>query len=124
MTWDNHTCDDCGGQTSGGPCIHNELWATIVRPRAVPIPSDPKEPFLFPLFRYVDLFLCFGCIERRLGRRLTQEDLNTTAPWNAGWVDHVDDGCENDSAAFKEMMERWKARQARGRRLLPHRNAA
>jgi len=86
MTWDNHTCDDCGSQTEGGPCIHNELWATIVRPRAVPIPSAPEEPFLFPLFRYVDLFLCFACIERRLGRQLKQEDLPTCA-WNAPWIE-------------------------------------
>ena len=42
MTWDNHTCDDCGRQTWGGPCIHNELWATIVRPRAVSIACPPR----------------------------------------------------------------------------------
>lgn len=86
MSWDNHTCDDCGEQTSGGPMLRDELWATLATTQTVPIPCDPGEPFLFPLFRYVDAFLCFGCIERRLGRQLTQEDLNTSA-WNARWIE-------------------------------------
>src|SRR5262245_4841236 len=88
MTRGTPTCDDCGRQTWGGPCIHNELWATIVRPRAVPIACPPGEPFLFPLFRYVfDLFLCTRCIERRLGRQLKQEDLSICA-WNAPWIEN------------------------------------
>jgi hypothetical protein len=86
MTWENGTCDDCAAQTSGGPMLRDELWATITTLQAIPIPCDPEQPFLFPLFRYIDTFLCFACIERRLGRQLTQEDLNISA-WNARWID-------------------------------------
>jgi hypothetical protein len=32
-------------------------------------------------------FLCFGCIERRLGRNLTQDDL-LVSRLNAGWIDY------------------------------------
>jgi hypothetical protein len=68
--------------------LRDELWATITDTKtlAIPILPPPGEPFLFPLFRYerVDSFLCFSCIERRLGRQLTQADLNTSA-WNTGW---------------------------------------
>jgi hypothetical protein len=85
MTWDNHTCDDCGTQTSGGPVLRDELWGTITTTQTVPVPSDPEQPFLFPIFRYFDSFLCLACIERRLGRQLTQEDLGTPCPWNTGW---------------------------------------
>src|SRR5262245_61372573 len=82
MTW---ACDDCGGQTSGGPMLRNKVWATIAC-KLVPVPCNPEEPFLFPLFRYTpDAFLCFGCIERRLGRQLTQEDVDTCEWWNVPW---------------------------------------
>ena len=122
MTWPNGTCDDCGGQTSGGPCLRDELWGTITRTIAVPIPCDPGQPFLFPLFQYFDSFLCLACIERRLGRQLTQEDLDTS-PWNAGWIDNDNAGTsDSDDELFKKMVEKWKARRARGRRLLPHAN--
>src|SRR5215471_14363693 len=86
MTWANHTCDDCGGQTSGGPMLRTEVWATIAKPEVGPIPCDSWKPFLFPIFQQVETFLCFGCIERRLGRQLVQEDLNISL-WNAGWID-------------------------------------
>jgi hypothetical protein len=69
--------------------LRNEVWATIAKPKVVPVPCDPREPYLFPLFQQVETFLCFGCIERRLGRQLTQEDL-IPCVWNAGWIDHVD----------------------------------
>jgi hypothetical protein len=52
--------------------LRDELWETITKPIAVPIPCDPEEPFLFPIFQWVDTFLCFACMERRLGRQLTQ----------------------------------------------------
>ena len=73
--------------------LRDEVWATIAKPEAVR--CDPVEPDLFswanvPCFQQVETFLCFGCIERRLGRKLTQEDLATSV-WNAGWIDHVDD---------------------------------
>src|SRR5215472_2061848 len=117
MTWANETCDDCGGQTLGGPMLRTEVWETIAKPEAVsvPAPCDPGEPFLFPLIQQVvvETFLCFGCIERRLGRQLTQEDLNISL-WNAGWID-------NDNAGDEEWIEEWKVRNGvRGRRLLPH----
>src|SRR5262245_26972581 len=62
--------------------------------------------------------------ERRLDRQLVQEDL-ATAPWNAGWIDmdtlrdelRMRDPDASD--AFKEMNEKWMARRAPGRRLLP-----
>jgi hypothetical protein len=74
-------CDDCRCQTWGGPIIHSELWATIV-PKTGPVPCDPDQPFLFPLFQLVESpFLCLACIERRLGRRITEADLSAS-PWN------------------------------------------
>jgi hypothetical protein len=74
--------------------LRDEVWATIAKPilEPVPVPCDPDQPDLFPepWFRCVEnTFLCFACIERRLGRQLKQEDL-TTCPWNAGWIDAVD----------------------------------
>ena len=101
--------------------LRDELWETITESIAVPIPSDPEQPFLFPLFHWVDLFLCFACIERRLGRQLTQEDLNTSV-WNAGWIHPPADyalpfDCRHSAKA------QW-ARWARGRRLLPHSGGA
>src|SRR5262245_59326882 len=44
MTWANGTCDDCDRQTKGGPMLRNEVWATIAKPEAVPVPCDPREP--------------------------------------------------------------------------------
>ena len=66
----------------------DELWETIAEPETVR--CDPVEPDLFswadvPCFQQVETFLCFACVERRLGRQLTQEDLNTSM-WNAGWI--------------------------------------
>ena len=88
MTWHAQTCDDCGGHTSGGPMLRDELWASIAKPRVVRV--EPVEPDLFswadvPCFRDAETFLCHACIERRLGRRLFQDDLNTSA-WNVGWM--------------------------------------
>ena len=70
----------------------DEIWDTIAKPKIVR--CDPVEPDLFswadvPCFQQVETFLCFACIERRLGRQLTQEDLNTSV-LNAGWIDAVD----------------------------------
>lgn len=67
-----------------GPMLHDEVWATIAAPEA---------------------FLCLACIEKRLGRGLTQDDL-TSCPFNAGWIDF--DGADVAAMQF-----------ARGRRLLP-----
>jgi hypothetical protein len=69
--------------------LRDEVWATIAKPELVR--CDPVEPDLFswadvPCFQQVETFLCFACIERRLGRQLTQEDLNRSV-WNAGWID-------------------------------------
>ena len=107
--------------------LRDEVWATIAKPEAVR--CDPVEPDLFswadvPCFQQVETFLCFGCIERRLGRKLTQEDLATSV-WNAGWIDHVDDreryGAHERSLALS--IEETRKAWARGRRLLPHSSA-
>jgi hypothetical protein len=90
MTWDTQTCDDCSRQTSGGPCLRNELWETITTPYAVVVPWIPDQPDqleLFPCFQWLDSFLCFACIEQRLGRQLRREDLNTCA-WNERWINN------------------------------------
>jgi hypothetical protein len=67
-----------------GPVLHDELWATIAPPDT-------------------DGFLCFDCIEKRLGRGLTQADLKI-CPFNAGWISF--DGADVAALQF-----------ARGRRL-------
>jgi hypothetical protein len=77
-------CDDCREPEPDGPMLRDELWATIAEP---------------------DAFLCFGCIEKRLGRRLTQADL-TVCSWNAGWISF--NGADVAAMQF-----------ARGRQLLP-----
>jgi hypothetical protein len=95
--------------------LRNEVWATIAPPKLETVPCDPDpfawfgHPDLFPIFRKVETFLCFACIERRLGRQLTQEDLNIS-PWNAGWINYEDWNERNEG------MQWW----ARDRRLLPH----
>jgi hypothetical protein len=80
-------CDDCQQPLPAGPVLHDELWTSIAQP---------------------DAFLCFDCIEKRLGRPLTQVDL-TVCAFNAGWISF--DGA--DVAAMQ-----------RGRRLLPPGEAA
>jgi hypothetical protein len=75
-------CADCGTER-GGPLLHNYLWNSIAEKRS---------------------YLCFGCIEFRIGRQLTQSDLRNCQA-NAGWLPYD----ENDSAS---------ARFARGRCLL------
>jgi hypothetical protein len=85
FTHDGHRCcDECRLPELGGPMLHDELWATIAKPTA---------------------FLCFGCTEKRLGRRLTQDDL-TVCSFNAGWI--AFDGADVSAMRF-----------ARGRQLLP-----
>jgi len=93
-------------------------WATV------PVPCDPEEPNLFswadvPCFQQVETFLCFACIERRLGRQLTQEDLNTSV-WNAGWIDPVD--FRERYGAHERLLapSMEKTAKARAQRLLPH----
>jgi hypothetical protein len=94
--------------------LRDELWRTITKTIAVPIPHPPEEPFLFPIFQWVDTFLCFACIEKRLGRPLTQEDLNISA-WNVGWIDPVN-FFEGDDVLKRwedgDAMKCWKIRQA------------
>jgi hypothetical protein len=77
-------CDDCQQPLPAGPALHDELWTSIAQP---------------------DAFLCFDCIEKRLGRPLTQADL-TVCAFNAGWISF--DGADVAALQF-----------ARGRRLLP-----
>jgi hypothetical protein len=51
--------------------LRKEVWATIAKPIFEAVPCDPDQPDLFPetCFRQVGTsFLCFACIERRLGR--------------------------------------------------------
>jgi hypothetical protein len=63
-------CDDCGADTSphGGIgehyMVHDAIWlqAGMSEPAADRPPTGPVEN------------LCVGCIERRLGRRLTPSD--------------------------------------------------
>jgi hypothetical protein len=77
-------CQDCIQPVPAGPMLHDELWATIAEP---------------------DAFLCFDCIEKRLGRHLTQTDL-IVCSFNAGWLEFSD----ADVVAMQF---------ARGRHLLP-----
>jgi len=85
FTHDGHQCcDDCEFPLPAGPMLHDELWATVAEP---------------------DAFLCLDCIEKRLGRPLTQGDL-TVCPFNAGWISFG--GADVAAMQF-----------ARGRRLLP-----
>jgi len=77
-------CRDCRHVLLMGPMLHDELWATIAQ---------------------LEEFLCFGCVEKPLGRELTQADLQRI-PYNAGWVPF-----EGDDVAALQF--------ARGRRLLP-----
>jgi hypothetical protein len=77
-------CQDCAQPEPDGPMLHDELWASIA--------SECD-------------FLCFDCIEKRLGRSLTQADL-TICPFNAGWISF--DGADVVAMQF-----------ARGRHLLP-----
>ena len=62
-------CRDCGLDTGGGPSgideyygVHEAVWGAAGMPRE-------------------DGMLCIGCLEARLGRQLTHEDL-TGAPIN------------------------------------------
>jgi hypothetical protein len=65
--------------------LRSAVWDTIGC-KIVPVPCDPGEPFLFPVFRVTpSAFLCFDCIERRLGRQLTQEDVDPACGWNVPW---------------------------------------
>jgi hypothetical protein len=82
-------CHVCRHLLPAGPVLHDELWATI---------ADRH------------MLLCFDCIERRLGRSLTQADL-TVCAFNAGWLSF--DGADVVAMQF-----------ARGRRLLPTGEAA
>jgi hypothetical protein len=79
-------CDECRQPLPAGPVLHDDLWATI---------KGPDD----------HTFLCFDCIEKRLGRPLTQADLKV-CPFNAGWISF--DGADVAALQF-----------ARGRRLLP-----
>jgi hypothetical protein len=81
-------CDECRLPEPAGPTLHDELWATIAEP---------------------DALLCFGCIEKRLGRGLTQADL-TLCAFNAGWIEF-----SSDVVAMQF---------ARGRQLLPAEGSA
>jgi hypothetical protein len=81
-------CDDCQRPAPGGPMLPDELWATIAKP---------------------NVLLCLRCIERRLGRHLTQADL-TLCPFNAGWIP-VSRFAGDDAAAAAQF--------ARGRKPLP-----
>jgi hypothetical protein len=56
-------CEDCG-HPRAGPMLLDAVWATIAAKTTR---------------------LCFGCIEKRLGRKLTTADL-TGCVFNAGWI--------------------------------------
>jgi hypothetical protein len=74
--------------------IHDEIWLSIIPTNFVPVPNDPEQPFLFPVFQVVNTpFWCAQCIERRLGRRLKQEDL-TTCAYNESWIEDRKRGSE------------------------------
>ena len=59
-------CEDCGRRSLGGPMLLERERATIGK---------------------VHTFLCFACIEQRLGRRLTQDNL-LVSRLNAGWIEY------------------------------------
>jgi hypothetical protein len=75
-------CQDCIQPVPAGPMLHDELWAAIAEP---------------------DAFLCFDCIEKRLGRRLTQGDL-TVCPFNAGWVEFPGDVVAMQFACGRQLL--------------------
>jgi hypothetical protein len=81
-------CDDCR-LPEAGPMLRNDLWATIAETTY--------------------MFLCFDCIEKRLGRRLTQGHL-TVCSFNAGWINF--DGADVAAMQFA----RGRTVAARGRR--------
>ena len=61
-------CDDCRLPLPAGPVLHDELWATIAEPHT---------------------FLCLDCIEKRLGRQLTQGDLTMCPSIRVGYPSTV-----------------------------------
>lgn len=70
-------CDDCGVDTTPEPpagweyyMVHDPVWAAA----GMPVPDDP-EGFVG------EGILCIGCLEKRLGRKLTPDDF-TGAPVN------------------------------------------
>lgn len=67
----NYVCDCCGGDTSLGVMIKDEIWKEIVSKFESRIFEDPK-----------DNLLCINCIEKFLGRRIKREDLKPGIPLN------------------------------------------
>jgi hypothetical protein len=69
---------DCGYETSGGVdgdewySVHDEIWIKACGYIEGKLPADG------PFGRQI---LCIGCLERRIGRRLTSNDF-TDAPVN------------------------------------------
>ena len=72
MTYDERSpCASCQVDTQGDGTnefymVTDDVWNAVA-------PDDPH---------HMDLFLCIGCLEERLGRRLTSYDF-TDAPLNA-----------------------------------------
>lgn len=82
---ENHPCDDCGvhtvSYTNGEPnfpwewyMVNDEIWVEAG------MPMDPEVE------HSGWGYLCIGCLEQRIGRRLTKADF-TDAPVN--WPDPV-----------------------------------
>lgn len=67
----NYICDCCGGDTSKGVIIKDEIWKEIVDKFESRIFEDPK-----------DNLLCINCIEKFLGRKITSDDLKPGIPLN------------------------------------------
>ena len=96
------TWDELQTALRDGP---EQTIASLLRGRA-----DAQADELWATIADRHMLLCFDCIERRLGRSLTQADL-TVCAFNAGWLSF--DGADVVAMQF-----------ARGRRLLPTGEAA
>jgi len=67
-------CADCGYDTTDNEyyMVRNDVWEQALGHKYSPQPND--------------VFLCIGCLERRIGRTLTRRDfidcpLNTSPDW-------------------------------------------
>ncbi len=63
-------CDDCAEPRSGGPMVHDHLWSG-------PIGAGPYA------------FLCGACMVKRLGRKLTLDDLERV-PFNKPMIEMLE----------------------------------
>jgi hypothetical protein len=61
--WCHFTCPDCGANPVCGYMVKDELWASTGLPRRAG-------------------YYCLSCFERRIGRKITKDDLKPDLPFN------------------------------------------